>query len=50
LGTLANGGVGLSEFHDWDDRVSAELRAEVAQLLLDIADGTITAAFTTVGY
>jgi len=50
VGTLENGGVGLSEYHDWDDRVSDELRAEVEQLLADIADGTIEAAFTPVGY
>jgi len=50
LGTLANGGVGLAPYHDWDARISGELKAEVAQLLLDIADGTVKAAFTPVGY
>ncbi|MDA2978265.1 MAG: BMP family ABC transporter substrate-binding protein [Actinomycetota bacterium] len=50
LGTLANGGVGLSPFHDWDARVSDELRAEVAQILEDIANGVIDASFTQVGY
>jgi basic membrane protein A len=50
LGTVENGGVGLAEFHDWDDRVSGELKAEVLQLLQDISDGTIEAAFTPVGY
>ncbi len=50
VGTLSNGGVGLSPYHDWDDRVSDELKGEVEQLLADIADGTITAAFTPVGY
>lgn len=50
VGTLANEGIGLSPFHDWDDRVSDELRAEVDQLLADIADGTIDASFTPVGY
>ncbi len=49
-GTLANGGVGLSPYHDWDDRVSDELRGEVDQLLDDIASGTVQAAFTPVGY
>ncbi len=48
-GTLANDGVGLADFHSWDDRVSAELKAEVAQLLQDIKDGVIEAAFTQVG-
>ncbi|HAX82390.1 MAG TPA: BMP family ABC transporter substrate-binding protein [Actinobacteria bacterium] len=50
LGDLTNGGVGLSEFHDWDDRVSDELAAEVAQLLEDIAAGTVGGPFYTVGY
>lgn len=50
VGNLANGGVGLAPYHDWDDRVPDELKAEVDQLLADITDGTITAAFTPVGY
>jgi basic membrane protein A len=50
LGNLANDGVGLAEFHDWDSRVSAELKEEVLQLLQDIKDGLIEAAFTKVGY
>ncbi len=50
VGTLANGGVGLAPYHDWDDRVSDELRGEVEQLLADITDGTVKAAFTPVGY
>ncbi|HSJ71342.1 MAG TPA: BMP family ABC transporter substrate-binding protein [Acidimicrobiia bacterium] len=50
VGNLANDGVGLSEYHDWDSRVSDELKAEVEQLLQDIKDGTIQAAFTPVGY
>ena len=50
VGDLSNEGVGLSEFHDWDSRVSDELKAEVEQLLQDIADGIIKADFTPVGY
>lgn len=49
-GTVANGGVGLSPFHDWQDRVSPELADEVDQILADIADGTLQGAFTAVGY
>ena len=49
-GTLANGGVGLAPFHDWDDRVSDELRAEVEQLLADIAAGTVKADYVPVDY
>lgn len=50
VGTLANEGVGLAPFHDWDARVSDELKAEVAQILEDIANGVIDASFTAVGY
>jgi basic membrane protein A len=50
VGNLENEGVGLSEFHDWDPKVSDELRAEVAQLLQDIKDGVVKADFTPVGY
>jgi len=50
LGDLSNDGVGLSDYHDWDDRVSDELRAEVDQILEDIKAGEIEAAFTQVGY
>jgi basic membrane protein A len=50
LGDLSNDGVGLSDYHDWDDRVSDELRAEVDQILEDIKSGEIEAAFTQVGY
>ncbi|MCZ7532314.1 MAG: BMP family ABC transporter substrate-binding protein [Acidimicrobiia bacterium] len=49
-GTLANDGVGLSPYHDWDSRVPDELKAEVDQLLQDIKDGVVKAAFTPVGY
>jgi basic membrane protein A len=50
IGSLSNDGVGLSEYHDWDSKVSDELRAEVDQLLADIAAGVVEAAFTPVGY
>ncbi|MEN8237945.1 MAG: BMP family ABC transporter substrate-binding protein [Actinomycetota bacterium] len=50
VGNLENDGVGLSEFHDWDSKVSDELKAEVEQLLLDIRDGVVKADFTPVGY
>jgi basic membrane protein A len=49
VGSLANDGVGLSDFHDWDSEVSAELKAEVKQLLDDIKSGAIDASFTPVG-
>jgi basic membrane protein A len=36
LGTLVNGGVGLSPFHDFEDAVPQELKDAVAQLEADI--------------
>ncbi len=48
-GDLSNNGVGLAPFHSWDDRVSAELKAEVAQLLLDIQAGVVKADYVPVG-
>jgi basic membrane protein A len=50
VGDLSNEGVGLSPFHDWEDRVSDELAAEVEQLLEDIKNGVIKADYTPVGY
>jgi basic membrane protein A len=50
VGNLANDGVGLSPYHDWEDRVSDELAAEVEALLEDIKNGVIDASFTPVGY
>lgn len=50
LGDLANDGVGLAPYHDWDDRVSDELAAEVDQLLADIEAGTVGGPFYDVGY
>jgi basic membrane protein A len=50
VGNLANDGVGLSDLHDWDSKVDGELKAETLQLLQDIKDGKVEAAFTPVGY
>jgi len=41
VGNLSNDAVGLSGFHAWEDRVSDELAAEVAQILVDIESGAI---------
>ncbi len=41
VGTLANEGVGLSDYHSWADKVPAELAAEVEQILADIASGAL---------
>ncbi len=41
-GTLANDGVGLAPYHDFDGKVSSELKSEIEQLKKDIVDGKIT--------
>jgi len=40
-GTLANGGVAISPFHDFDTQISAELKGELDQLTQAIADGSV---------
>jgi len=50
VGNLANDGVGLSDLHDWDSKVDGELKAETLELLQQIKDGEVDAAFTPVGY
>lgn len=42
VGNLENGAVGLAPYHAWEDRVPADLAAEVDQILADIQSGTIT--------
>lgn len=41
VGTIANGGVGIAPFHDFDAKVSADLKKEIEDLKAQIADGTI---------
>jgi basic membrane protein A len=41
LGTLANDGVGLAPFHDFESEVPAELAAELEELAEDITAGTV---------
>ncbi|GLY25232.1 BMP family ABC transporter substrate-binding protein [Micromonospora sp. NBRC 101691] len=41
LGTLANNGVSLAPFHDFDSQVPAELKAELDKLKADISAGTV---------
>lgn len=42
VGDLANNGVSIAPFHDFDSKVPAELKAEVEKIKSDIAAGTIT--------
>jgi basic membrane protein A and related proteins len=41
LGTLANNGVSIAPYHDFDSKVSPELKAEVDKLKQDIIAGTV---------
>jgi basic membrane protein A len=41
VGTIANGGVGISPLHDFEAQVSPELLAAVDKLQQDIASGAI---------
>jgi peptide/nickel transport system substrate-binding protein len=41
VGTLANDGVGIADFHEFDSQVSDEMRAELAQIRQGIAEGSI---------
>jgi basic membrane protein A len=41
LGTLENNGVSIAPYHEYDSKVSAELKAEVDKLKADIVAGTV---------
>jgi basic membrane protein A len=42
IGTLANNGVGLAAYHNFDDDVPQELKDEIDQLRQDIISGTVS--------
>jgi phosphonate transport system substrate-binding protein len=42
ISTLENDGVGLAPYHDWEDRVPAELTAEIEEIKQGIIDGSIS--------
>jgi basic membrane protein A len=44
VSTLANGGVGLGEFHDYDADISADTKAEIEALQADIISGAVKPA------
>jgi basic membrane protein A and related proteins len=41
IGTLANGGVSLAPFHEWDSKVPASLKSELQQISTGIQNGSI---------
>ena len=44
IGTLANGGVALAPFHNFDSTVPAALKSELAQVKAGIVNGSIKIA------
>ncbi len=44
VGNLTNNGVGLSDFHQWADKVPAQLKSELNTVRTDIVNGTIKVA------
>lgn len=44
VGTLANGGVYLAPFHDFDSKIPAEVKTEIEKLKADIIAGTVKVA------
>jgi basic membrane protein A len=41
IGTLANGGTGLSDFHDFASKIPASVQSELTQLKADITSGKV---------
>ena len=41
VGTLGNQGVALAPYHDWDSKVSPELKTKIDELKKQIGDGTL---------
>lgn len=41
IGTLENDGTGLAPFHDFEDQVPAELKAQLDEIKQGIIDGSI---------
>jgi len=42
IGTLANNGVSIAPYHDFDSKIDSGLKSEVEQLKADIISGKIT--------
>lgn len=46
LATVANSGVGLAPYHDWDSKIPAECKEAVEAARQGLADGTISTGYT----
>lgn len=44
IGTLQNGGTGLAPYHDWDSKVPAAVKSDLATITKGIEDGSISIA------
>jgi basic membrane protein A len=44
VGTLANGGVGLAPFHNFDSKVPDQVKTDVKSIASDISSGKIKVA------
>ncbi len=42
IGTLANGGVGIAPFHDFESKVPQDIKDKVEELSQQIIDGSLT--------
>jgi basic membrane protein A len=42
---LKNGGVGLAPFHDWDSKISADLKAKISEAEAGLKDGSIKTGY-----
>jgi basic membrane protein A len=45
-GTVANNGIGLAPYHDWEDKIPDECKAAVDAAAEGLADGSITTGYT----
>jgi basic membrane protein A len=45
-GTVANSGIGLAPYHDWDSQIPAECKAAVDAAAAGLADGSISTGYT----
>ena len=45
-GTVANGGIGLAPYHDWEDKIPDECKAAVDAAAEGLADGSIATGYT----
>jgi basic membrane protein A len=45
LSTVANSGVGLAPFHDWEGRIADECKAAVSAAAAGLANGTVRTGY-----